>query len=172
MTPEISIREMALNSLPRRALYLVMETEMPGMPDGQRPSPSIAVAALGDEVVGMVAGALSGKEAWHRAGAFEFYRTLDELEAKVAGTWLISGLGVVRDWSGRGIEERLLEYADTLAQKDGAEGLSTIIGKVGAGIDLIRFFQEQGFAVKAQADGAYSLGIGVTWVLLERRAVH
>jgi GNAT superfamily N-acetyltransferase len=120
----------------------------------------------------MVAGALAGKEARHSAGAFDFYRTLDGLVAEVAGTWLISGLGVVRDLSGQGIEQRLLEYADVLAHKDGAEGLSTIIGQVGAGVDLIRFFSEQGFAVRAEAEGTYSLGIGVKWVLLERRAVH
>jgi len=149
-----------------------METEMPGMPDGQHAYPTLAVAMLGEDVIGMVSGALAGKDAWHRPGAFAFYRTLDGLAAEVAGTWLISRLGVVGDWRGQGIEKRLLEYADVLAHKDRAVGLSTIIGKVGNGIDLIRFFRDEGFAVTAEAEGVYSLGVGVTWVLLERRVVH
>lgn len=151
---------------------MLMDTEMPGMPDGQRGWPTIAVALADEAVIGMVFGAPSGKQAFDRSAAYPFYMTLDSLEAQASGLWMIRGLGVVGEWSGRGVEKLLLKHAEFLAQSAGVAGLATIIGQVGRGPELIAFFEAEGFTVRAKGDGAYSVGIGGTWVLLVRETVH
>lgn len=94
----------------------------------------------------------------------------DDLKGRVAGYWFIEALVADGDWKDQGIEARLLGEAEGMAQRAGAVGLSTIIGSFAA--ELIGFFKTEGFTVRGEAEGAYSIGIGVRWLLLGRETVH
>jgi|GEM_PF-6700075 len=94
-----------------------------------------------------------------------------EIEVLAAGTWLIQGFGVDPDWLDKGVERLLLDEAVRRANVAGLSGVSTIIGRTAQ--DLIAWFEDEGFAARAECGGAYGcVAAPVTWVLLVRETLH
>ena len=105
------------------------------------------VAAVGDEVVGMLLGYREPDEGFTPPADIEaFMVPILTLEGLAGGTWFISMLGVHKPWRGMSVGSQLLDVAETKARETAAHGLSLIVEDKNAGARAL--YERRGFAVR------------------------
>lgn len=92
------------------------------------------IAAFGDAIAGMLLGYQLPDP--YDAGPLEeipkVVRPLVELESLVPGTWYVNAVATDAAYRGRGVGRKLMEQAEQLALRAGAEALSLIVAEENA----------------------------------------
>jgi ribosomal protein S18 acetylase RimI-like enzyme len=122
----------------------------------------------GEVAGGLIAGMVEGDEA-DFPDLPAFLQPLVELESLAIGHFGINGIGVYREFRGRGYSRLLLSHAAGLARRAGARGLSLVVEDTNE--TALRLYRSEGFAeTQSRPWLPYAGRTGPRrWVLMTRR---
>lgn len=92
---------------------------------------------------------------------------LIELEACAAGSWYVNALAIDAPYRGRGIAQRLMDLAETLARTSGAGELSLIVSE--SNTPARTLYEKRGFEVRGRRASVSSPGAPLfesDWLLM------